>query len=106
MPERSIRRGGLQASQVRVGAVLLVALLALTYAIISVGKLLNMFNKRYELVTLLPTAAGLPKGAPVTLAGQRVGQVAEIDFIPVQKKVHGNNIMIHMSLSVNVKDQI
>src|ERR1041385_8802692 len=106
MAVRSIRRSGLEWSQVRVGAVLFLALGALLYSIISVGKLLNMFNKRYELITLLPSAAGLPKGGQVTLAGQRIGQIAAIDFIPIQKKRQGNNILVRMSVSQAVQEQI
>jgi phospholipid/cholesterol/gamma-HCH transport system substrate-binding protein len=100
------RQGGLHWSEVRVGAVILVALVVLAYATVSVGKLLNMFNKRYELVTLLPTAAGLPKGAQVTVAGQRVGQVDQIEFLEIPKKTRGNNILVRMKISQDIQEQI
>ena len=99
-------RGGLQWSQVRVGGVIIVAILALVLAIFSVGKLLNLFAKRYTLVTLAVSAAGLPKGAAVTLAGQRVGQVEAIEFIPMRLKRGGENIRVRMAIAREVQDQI
>ncbi|HET9986645.1 MAG TPA: MlaD family protein [Longimicrobiales bacterium] len=101
-----IRRGGIGWSEVRVGVVILVALAVLALAIFNIGKLLNLFAKRYELVTLLPSAAGLPRGAQVTLAGQRIGQVDAIDFIPVGQKRAGKNIRLRLGIAREVADQI
>lgn len=101
------RRGeGLEWSQVRVGVVLIVAILVVVGAIFSVGKLLNLFAKRYTIVTLVQSAAGLPKGAAVTLAGQRVGQVQSIDFIPMERKRDGANVQVTMAVAREVAGQI
>lgn len=97
---------GLQWSHVRVGAVIVLAIVVVVFAIFSVGKLLNLFAKRYTLVTLVESAAGLPSGAPVTLAGQRVGQVAAIEFIAMQHKRAGANIQIVLAISRDVAEQI
>ncbi len=99
-------RGGLQWSQVRVGVVIVIAIVVVVMAIVSVGKLLNLFAKRYTIVTLIQSAAGLPKGAPVTLAGQRVGQVESIDFIPMTRKRGGANIQVRLAIAREVADQI
>src|SRR5512143_3817351 len=103
MPRRD---EGLVWSQVRVGVVLILAIIALVLAIMMVGKLLNLFAKRYTLVTTVQSAAGLPRGAPVTLAGQRVGQVEGIEFIPMERKHGGNNILIRMAIAREVANQI
>ncbi len=101
------RRGeGLEWSQVRVGAVIVLAIVVLVLAIFSVGKLLNLFAKRYTIVTLVPSAAGLPKGAPVTLAGQRVGQVQSIDFIPLVQKRGRFNVIVRLAIAREVAEQI
>lgn len=101
-----IRRGGLGWSEVRVGVVILLALAILVLAIFNIGKLLNLFAKRYELVTLVPSAAGLPRGAQVTLAGQRVGQVDAIEFIPVGQKRGGANIRLRLAIAREAAEQI
>ena len=102
-----IRRDeGLVWSQVRVGVVLILAIIVLVLAIMMVGKLLNLFAKRYTLVTVVQSAAGLPRGAPVTLAGQRVGQVEGIEFIPLARKRGDDNILIRMAIARDVADQI
>ncbi len=103
MPRRD---EGLVWSQVRVGVVLILAIVVLVLAIMMVGKLLNLFATRYTLVTVVQSAAGLPQGAPVTLAGQRVGQVEGIEFIPLTRKRAGNNILIRMAIARQVADQI
>src|SRR5512142_1105536 len=101
------RRGeGLTWSQVRVGVVMALAVLVLIMSIFMVGKLLNLFAKRYTLVTTVQSAAGLPNGAPVTLAGQRVGQVAAIEFIPMGRKRGGDNVLIRLAIAREVAPQI
>ncbi len=103
MPRRD---EGLVWSQVRVGVVVILSIIVLLLAILMVGKLLNLFAKRYTLVTLVQSAAGLPAGAPVTLAGQRVGQVSGIEFIPMARKRGGNNVLIRLAIAREVADQI
>src|SRR5438552_9652315 len=69
--------------QLRVGAVILVALAVMALAIYKVGQAASLFTKRYELVAYLPAANGLREGGSVTLAGQLVGTVRTIQFLPV-----------------------
>ena len=106
MARGKLNRGDQLSRQVRVGVVLLLALLLLAYGIYQVGRLFDVFSARYELVTLVETSAGLIEGAPVTLAGQRIGQVDEIRFIPVDRRVGGANIAIRLSINEDLREQI
>lgn len=69
--------------QLRVGGLILLAVLVLGLAVYKIGQAANLFTKRYELVVYLPAANGLRQGGSVTLAGQLVGTVEEIQFLPV-----------------------
>jgi phospholipid/cholesterol/gamma-HCH transport system substrate-binding protein len=84
----------------------LVGVLLLIYGVYRVGTIFDVFAKRYTLITLVTDAAGLREGAPVTIAGQRVGQVTEITFIPVEKKRGPANILLHLAVAEEVKNQI
>jgi phospholipid/cholesterol/gamma-HCH transport system substrate-binding protein len=97
---------GFDWRQVRVAALLIVATLLLGYAIYQVGLVLDVFARRYEIVTLVPSGLGLREGAPVTLAGQRIGQVSRIDFIPVSQKVGENNLRVTLAIAHDVQEQV
>jgi phospholipid/cholesterol/gamma-HCH transport system substrate-binding protein len=102
----SLHRSPFEWRQARVAGIIVVGLLALLYGGYRIGKVLDVFAKRYELVTFAPSVLGLREGAPVTLAGQQIGQVKLIEFIPVARKRGGNNLRIVIALSDKVKDQI
>jgi phospholipid/cholesterol/gamma-HCH transport system substrate-binding protein len=97
---------GFDWRQVRVAALLIVATLLLGYAVYQVGLVLDVFARRYEIVTLVPSGLGLREGAPVTLAGQRIGQVSRIDFIPVRQKVGENNLRVTLAIAHDVQEQV
>jgi phospholipid/cholesterol/gamma-HCH transport system substrate-binding protein len=69
--------------QLRVGGVILAAVAIIGFAVFKLGQAANLFSKRYDLVVYLPAANGLREGGSVTLAGQLVGTVKEIKFLPV-----------------------
>jgi phospholipid/cholesterol/gamma-HCH transport system substrate-binding protein len=105
MPDGVKGRKQIAWSRVRVGLLIILALLIVAYGVYRIGSLYNLFTKRYQLVTLVPSAAGLLKGAQVTLAGQRVGLVDGIDFIPLGS--HGNDhLMVHLSINRKVQTYI
>ncbi|HUE77930.1 MAG TPA: MlaD family protein [Longimicrobiales bacterium] len=106
MARGKLSRGDQWSRQIRVGIVLVLGLVILGYAIFQVGRLFDVFASRYELVTLVESSGGLIEGAPVTLAGQRIGQVAEIRFIPVERRAVGANLFIRLSINQNVQEQI
>lgn len=68
--------------QLRVGALLLVGLVILIFAVVQLGRATKLFGARYELVTFMPDAAGVRVGGGVTLAGQLAGTIRRIDFMP------------------------
>jgi len=92
--------------QLRVGALLVVALAILAYGIFQVGRIFDVFARRYSLYTRTTSAAGLTEGAPVTLAGQRIGQVSDIRFIPPELATGGNHLVIRLSINENVRSLI
>lgn len=96
----------LGGKQLRVAALLVVSTLLLIFAIYRVGAVFDVFARRYEIATLVPSGLGLREGAPVTLAGQRVGQVKRIEFIPVNQKVGENNLRVILAIAQEVRDQI
>jgi phospholipid/cholesterol/gamma-HCH transport system substrate-binding protein len=92
--------------QGRVALLVIVSLLLLSYGVYRVGQVFDVFASRYELSTLVPSALGLRPGAPVTLAGQRIGQVKAIEFIPVNQKIGDENLRIVIAVAHGVQDQI
>lgn len=99
-------RRSLGGRHARVGALIAFALLLLLFAVYRVGSVFDVFARRYEIVTLVPSALGLREGAPVTLAGQRIGQVRRIEFIPVERKVGDSNLRVVLAINQDVQDQI
>jgi phospholipid/cholesterol/gamma-HCH transport system substrate-binding protein len=105
MADQVSRRERVSWRRVRVGALLIVALIIIGYAIWRIGDLFNLFVRRYEIVTLVPTASGLLPGAPITLAGQRVGLVKDIEFLPLGRYGR-NNLSIQLSIAHEVQRYI
>ena len=68
--------------QLKVGAVILVALVIMGAAIVKLGDAGNLFAKRYTLVSFVSNTSGLRVGSGVTVAGQLAGSIKEIEFLP------------------------
>lgn len=93
--------------QLRVGLLVLGILAAAAVALLLVGRSGNVFGERYQLVTLVRSAAGLVPGATVQLAGQTVGQVNRVDLIPAENRpATGEAIALWLDLNVEVQPQI
>ena len=103
-----MRRGAAVTwEQVRVGLLILVALIILSLGVFLIGDTGHVFGERYRLVTLVRSAAGLVPGAAVQLAGQTVGQVDAIRFIPpAEREGRRDAIAIWMAINTEVRDQI
>jgi len=84
--------------QLRVGALILVALAVLTVAVVRLGQAANLFGGRYTLVTFLPNANGLTVGGSVLIAGKLAGTVREIEFLPPDRDTTRN---LRLLLEVN-----
>jgi phospholipid/cholesterol/gamma-HCH transport system substrate-binding protein len=87
-------------SQIRVGAAIVVALSVLGVAIFFIGETGAVFGERYQLITLMPSANGLIKGANVRLAGQDVGKVQDISFVPVAERRNPDHVL-RITLAIN-----
>ena len=102
----TVQRSAFEWRQVRVGVLILIGILLLIWAIYKVGKILDVFADRYTIVTLLPNVAGLREGALVSMAGQRIGKVDEIEFIPMSQKSGGNNLLLRLEVGEKAREQI
>ncbi|MCG8470115.1 MAG: MlaD family protein, partial [Gemmatimonadetes bacterium] len=93
--------------QVRVGFVLILALVILAVGVFFVGQIGDVFGSRYRLVTLMQSASGLTRGAQVQVAGQNVGQVERVEFIrPELRPATGEAVSVWLEINVDVRDQI
>jgi len=76
--------------QLKVGVLIIVALLILAVAIVKLGQAGNLFGKRYKLVAFVANASGLRVGGPVMVAGQLAGSVKDVQFLPVDNDTTRN----------------
>lgn len=106
MARGKLNQGQQTGRQIRVGAVLIVAMIVLAFGIFQVGRLFDVFASRYTLITLIEDSGGLIEGSPVTLAGQRIGQIQSVEFLPVEARRDSANIIVHFSVNENVQTQI
>lgn len=94
-------------SQVRVGVAVTVALIVLAVAIFFIGETGAVFGERYRVIALMPSANGLIKGAGVRLAGQDVGKVDDISFVPVAERQNPDHVLrITLAINRSVQEQI
>ena len=91
--------------QLRVGGVILIALLILGVAIYKLGQSANLFSKRYTLIAYLPDANGLKEGGAVMVAGQMAGTVSKIEFLPVDADTT-RNLKLTLAIDEEVREQI
>ena len=91
--------------QLRVALVILIAVAIVVLAGYKLGQAANLFTRRYDLIVFLPSANGLRPGGSVTLAGQLVGTVKEIEFLPVDFDTT-RNLRIVARIDRSLRDQI
>jgi phospholipid/cholesterol/gamma-HCH transport system substrate-binding protein len=91
--------------QLRVGGTILVALLLVAFAVYKLGQAAKLFTKRYEMIAYLSSANGLREGGSVTLAGQLVGTVKKIQFLPVDFDT-SRNLKVTVKIDRTVQEQI
>jgi phospholipid/cholesterol/gamma-HCH transport system substrate-binding protein len=99
------RSTGVTWDQLKVGAVMLVALAIIAVAILKLGQAANLFSKRYTLISFVPNTAGLREGGQVTVAGQLAGSVKSIEFLPVDTDTL-RNLKIVVEVDRKVQQQI
>ncbi len=91
--------------QLKVGAMILVAMIIAGIAVLRLGQAANLFSRRYSLVTYVPSTAGLRVGGQVTLAGQLAGTVKSIDFLPVDADTM-RNLRITVEIARDLQSQV
>lgn len=100
-------RSRISWSQVRVGAAVIVALVVLAVAIFFIGETGAVFGDRYQVVTFMPSGNGLIEGAGVRLAGQDVGKVESIEFVPIEERLHPDHVLkITLAIDRTVAEHI
>src|SRR6478752_3410862 len=91
--------------QLKVGVLILVALLILAVAIVKLGEAGNLFGKRYRLVAYVASASGLRVGGPVTVAGQLAGSIKEIKFLPIDNDTT-RNLELIVEVNQSLREQV
>jgi phospholipid/cholesterol/gamma-HCH transport system substrate-binding protein len=89
--------------QLRIGALVLAAVLLFVGFVLSVGRRSAIFEKRYTLTAAFSSTEGLAVGSAVRLAGVTVGNVSRITFA---RERAGRNIVMTLSLEERVQDRI
>jgi phospholipid/cholesterol/gamma-HCH transport system substrate-binding protein len=87
--------------QLKVGVLILLAIVILAFAILKLGAAGNLFGKRYRVVSFVANASGLRVGGPVTVAGQLAGTIKEIEFLPPDQDTTRN-----LRLLIEIKREI
>jgi phospholipid/cholesterol/gamma-HCH transport system substrate-binding protein len=91
--------------QLKVGALIAIALVIMGVAILKLGDAGNLFGKRYRLVAYVASATGLRVGGPVTVAGQLAGSIKEINFLPVDLDTT-RNLKISVEVNSSLREQV
>lgn len=99
------RSTGVTWDQLKVGAVILVAIVVIAIAILKLGESAHLFTKRYTLVSFVPNTAGLRVGGQVTVAGQLAGSVKTIEFLPVDADTT-RNLKVIIEVDREVQQQV
>jgi phospholipid/cholesterol/gamma-HCH transport system substrate-binding protein len=91
--------------QLKVGVLILVALVIIGFAILKLGAAGNLFGKRYRVVSFIGNASGLRVGGPVTVAGQLAGSIKDIKFLPPDADTT-RNLMLVVEINNSVREQV
>lgn len=91
--------------QLKVGALILVALIILAVGILKLGDAGNLFGKRYRLVAYVASATGMRIGGPVTVAGQLAGSIKDIRFLPVDADTT-RNLELVVEVNSALREQV
>lgn len=91
--------------QLKVGALILVALIILGVGILKLGDAGNLFGKRYRLVAYVASATGMRIGGPVTIAGQLAGSIKDIKFLPVDADTT-RNLELIVEVNSALREQV
>ena len=91
--------------QLKVGVLILVALVILGISILKLGQAGNLFGRRYRLVAFIGNASGLRIGGPVSVAGQLAGSIKDIKFLPPDADTT-RNLKVVVEVNSALRDQL
>src|SRR5437868_15234129 len=91
--------------QLKVGVVILVALIIVAIAIFKLGQAGNLFGRRYRLTSFVANASGLRVGGPVTVAGQLAGSIKDIKFLPPDTDTT-RNLKLIVEVNSSLQEQV
>ncbi len=90
-------------SELKVGVMVIITFTLLAVGIFFLGREGGMFMKRYVIKTYMVRINGLQVGAPVWLAGVKVGTVTEIEFPP---DITRSEIEVTLEIDEDVQERI
>src|SRR5437763_15323948 len=90
------------SSTARLGAFIIVALLAFGFMVFLLGDKQLLFSRTYRLNAPFDNVAGLEEGAPVRAGGVRIGTVQELD-LPHQPN---DKVTVEMTLENSTREAI
>jgi phospholipid/cholesterol/gamma-HCH transport system substrate-binding protein len=91
--------------QLKVGALIIVSLGLVAYAIMRLGSAMHLFSPRYTLNTFLPSASGLRVGGGVSVAGQPAGVIRRIEYLPIDADTN-SNILVVLEIDQQLREQV
>jgi phospholipid/cholesterol/gamma-HCH transport system substrate-binding protein len=91
--------------QLKVGSLIVVAVLVMGIALYKLGQAVNLFAKRYQLTAFLKEAGGLRVGGSVMVAGQLAGTIKEIELLPVDNDTL-RNVRILVGIDLKLQEQV
>jgi phospholipid/cholesterol/gamma-HCH transport system substrate-binding protein len=91
--------------QLKVGVLIVIAIIILAFAAVRLGQAGNLFGKRFRLVSFVANASGLRIGGPVTVAGQLAGTIKDIQFLPPDLDTT-RNLKLLLEVDRKLTDQV
>jgi len=91
--------------QLKVGSLIVFAILVMGIALYKLGQAVNLFSKRYELQAYLKEAGGLRQGGSVMVAGQLAGTISEITLLPVDMDTN-RNVRVIVAIDRKLQEQV
>jgi phospholipid/cholesterol/gamma-HCH transport system substrate-binding protein len=91
--------------QLKVGVLIVVAVIILAFAAVRLGQAGNLFGKRFQVVSFVANASGLRIGGPVSVAGQLAGTIKDIQFLPPDLDTT-RNLKLLLEIDRKLSDQV
>jgi len=92
-------------AELKVGVVIIVAIIVLVITMVKLGEAANLFTTRYDLVAYVKDGKGLTRGGQVTVDGQVVGDIKAIEFLPVSDDTT-RNLKLTVEVDKRLQQQI